>query len=147
MSCRRAATADVWPRHRPVGAPASTGRGRRLTPPQVFAALLIAAAALAVAGVRGGWLRPPTRRVKHDDLDAQIAADFAPQQRAEARAIVDAVLAHARPDDEKLVWRNLLDGCRGNLEKLRRVQPKAIASLAKVYRLLGNTLDRTPPAD
>jgi len=110
-----------------------------MTPPQILAAMLVLAAALGVAGLRGGWLKLPKRRMRYDDLDAQIAADFTPGEREEARAIVDQVLAHAKADDQKRVWRGLLDGCRGNLPKLRKVAPKAIESLAKIYRLFGDT--------
>ncbi|HET7462248.1 MAG TPA: hypothetical protein VFJ82_13410 [Longimicrobium sp.] len=117
-----------------------------MTPPQILALIVVLAAAMGVAGLRGGWLKLPKRRVRHDDLDAQIAADFAPGDRAEARAIVNAVLAHAHPDQHKRVWRSLLDGTRGDLAHLRRVRPKAIKSLAKLYRLLGDAPEEPPSA-
>lgn len=104
-------------------------------------ALLIAvvfAAMMAVAGWRGGWLgRRRPRRVRHDTLDAQIAADFPPAQRAEAKALIDSLLAHARSDDHALVWRNTLDAARGDLPKLRRAIPKSIRALDRIYTLLG----------
>jgi len=110
-----------------------------MTPPQIFALLVALAVIMAIARMRGGGLKLPKRRVRHDDLGAQIAADFAPAERAEARALVDSVLAHARPDDQKRLWRTVLDGTRGNLPKLRKVAPKAIESLEKLYRLFGDT--------
>jgi hypothetical protein len=118
-----------------------------LTPPQLFATLVVVAVLMLVTGIRGGWIKLPKRRVKYDDLDAQIAADFAPGERAEARALVDSVLAHARPDDQKRAWRSLLDGTRGNLPRLRKVAPKVIESLARVYRMFGDTLDDAPKAE
>ena len=81
-----------------------------MTPPQIVVAMLALAAVLALAGGRVGWLKLPRRRVRHPDLDAQIAADYPPEQRAEARAIVEEVLAHAHPDQHSRVWRSLLDG-------------------------------------
>lgn len=115
-----------------------------MTPPQIFALLVALAVIMAIAKMRGGGLKLPKRRARHDDLDAQITADFAPAERAEARALVGSVLAHARPDDQKRVWRSLLDGTRGNLPRLRKVTPKAIESLAKIYRLLGDTPGEAP---
>jgi hypothetical protein len=115
-----------------------------VSPPQIFAVLVAVIAVLALARLRDGGLKLPRRRVRHDDLGAQIAADFVPAERAEARALVDSVLAHARPDDQKRVWRSLLDGTRGNLPKLRKVAPKAVESLAKIYRLLGDTPAEAP---
>ncbi|HEU4560457.1 MAG TPA: hypothetical protein VFS20_21585 [Longimicrobium sp.] len=108
-----------------------------MTAPLIFGAMVALAVVLAIAGGRVGWLKLPRRRVRHPDLDAQIAADYPPEQRAEARAIVDAVLAHAHPDQHERVWRSMLDGTRGDLAHLRRVQPKAIESLGKLYRMLG----------
>lgn len=108
-----------------------------MTPPQIFAALVVLAAVMALAGARGGWLKLPKRRVRYDDLDAQIAADFAPGERAEARALIDSILVHAPPGDTKRVWTSVLAGTRGNLPKLRKVAPKAIESLARVYHLFG----------
>lgn len=118
-----------------------------MTPPQIFALLVALAVVMAIAKMRGGGLKLPTRRVRLDDLGAQIAADFAPAERDEARALVDSVLAHARPDDQKRVGRSVLDGTRGNLPKLRKVAPKAIESLEKIYRVLGDTLGEAPKTE
>ena len=117
-----------------------------MTRAQLFAAIFVAAAALAVAAVRGGWLKRRPRRVRHASLDAQIAADFAPEHRAEARAIVGEVLAHADPEQHTQVWRSLLDGTRGDIARLRRVKPKAIESLARLYRLMGGGPGDAPAA-
>jgi hypothetical protein len=101
---------------------------------------------MAVAGGRAGWLKLPRRRVRYDDLDAQIAADYPPKQRAEVRAIISEVLSHAHPDQQPRVWRSLLDGTRGDIAHLRRVKPKAIESLAKLYRLMGGGPGDAPAA-
>ena len=108
-----------------------------MTAPQILGVMVALAAVLAVAGGRVGWLKLPKRRVRHADLDAQIAADYPPEHRAEARAIVDEVLAHAHPDQHGRVWRSMLDGTRGDIAHLRRVKPKAIESLGKLYRMFG----------
>lgn len=108
-----------------------------VTAPQLFGAMVALAGVLALAGGRVGWLKLPRRRVRLADLDAQIAADYPPEHRPEARAIVDEVLAHAHPDQHPRVWRSLLDGTRGDIAHLRRVKPKAIESLGKLYRVFG----------
>jgi hypothetical protein len=105
-------------------------------------ALLLAvvfAALMAVAGWRGGWLGRRPRRVRHDTLDAQIAEDFPPAQRAEVRALIDQLLAHARPDDHDTIWRRTLDAVRGDLPKLRRALPNSLRALDRLYQLLGTT--------
>jgi hypothetical protein len=103
----------------------------------VFAICVVLALCLAVTGWRGGWLgRRGPKRVRFDTLEQQVDADF-PAHRDEAMALVDSVLARARPDDRAMVWRKVLDAARGDIARLRRIVPNTLESLEKIYRLLG----------
>jgi hypothetical protein len=107
-------------------------------PPRTIFALLVALAA-AIALAR--WIaarRGRPKRVHHDDPLQQIDADFPPEHRAEARALIESIAARARPDDRALIWRRTVDAARGDIGRLRKSTPKAIAALERIYRLLGD---------
>ncbi|HSU16069.1 hypothetical protein [Longimicrobium sp.] len=107
-------------------------------PPRTLFVILVALAA-AIALAR--WLaarRGRPKRVHHDDPLQQIDADFPPEHRAEAKALIESIAAHAKPDDRAIIWRRTVDAARGDIGKLRRSTPRAIAALDRIYRLLGD---------
>ena len=107
-----------------------------MSPPELLAVLVALAAAITLARwVAGRRARP--KRVHHDDPLQQLDADFPPEHRAEARALIESIAARAKPDDRPIIWRRTLDAARGDIVKLRRSTPNAIAALERIYRLLG----------
>lgn len=103
--------------------------------------LLLFMVALAAAIAAARWFaarRGRPKRVHHDDPLQQLEADFPPEHRAEATALIESIAAHARPDDRPIIWRRTVDAARGDIVKLRRSAPKAIAALDRIYRLLGD---------
>jgi len=109
-----------------------------VNPRDLFFVLVALALVLWVAGRRGGWLgRRGPKRVRYDTLEEQVGADF-PAHRDEAMALMESVLAEAKPENREMVWRRLLDGSRGDIARLRKLAPKTIESLRKIYRLFGD---------
>ena len=107
-----------------------------MQPREIFSVLVLLAAAIALArwfAARRG--RP--KRVRCDDPLRQLEADFPPEHRDEAKALIESIAAHADPDDRALIWRRTLDAARGDIVKLRRTTPRAIATLKTIYRLTG----------
>jgi hypothetical protein len=117
-----------------------------MTPPNVFVILVLFALCLGIAGMRGGWFSSRPRRVRYDDVEKQIDADFPSIDWPEARTLVESVVAHARPEDRAMVWRKLLDAARGDIARLRRVTPNTIESLRRIYGLLGEGGGNAPNA-
>jgi hypothetical protein len=110
-----------------------------VTPKEILAIVLALAACMAIAGWRGGWLgRRRPKRVRRATPLEQIDEDFPPEHREEAKELVRSIAVHARPEDQEMVWRKVVDGVRGDIEKLRRSTPKNIAGLERIYRLLGD---------
>ena len=110
-----------------------------MTPKEILAILVVVTACMAIAGWRSGWLgRRRPKRVRRATPLEQIDEDFPPEHREEAKALVRSIAAHARPEDQAIVWRKVVDGVRGDIEKLRRSTPKNIAGLERIYRLLGD---------
>ena len=109
-----------------------------MSPRDVFILLVAITLFMAIARWRGRRSGPRPKRVRCDTLDAQIEADFPPLHREEAKALVESILPHARPDDREMVWRRVLDAARCDIGRLRKVAPNAGASLQKVYRLFGD---------
>ena len=104
---------------------------------ELFFILVAAALFLAIAKGRGRWWgRTGPARVRHDTLEAQVAADF-PAHRDEAMALMQMVLAEAKPENREMVWRRVLDGSRGDIRRLRKLAATTVESLRKIYRLLG----------
>jgi hypothetical protein len=108
-----------------------------MSPREIFLVLVALAVAIALAR----WIssrRGRPKRVRYDDPLQQIDADFPPEHREEAREIVGSIAAHAREEDRPIVWRRTVDAARGDIAKLRRSAPKAIAALDRIYKLLGD---------
>jgi len=104
----------------------------------VFFVCVVLALCLALAGRRGGWLgRRRPKRVRFETLDQQLDADF-PAHRDEAKALVESILVHASAEHREMVWQRVLDGARGDIARLRKLAPKTVESLRKIYRLLGD---------
>ena len=107
-------------------------------------AAVIAAAAVAFAAFarwRAAGFRMPRRRVEYDDPARQIEADFPPEHRAEAAALLESIAVHAHPEHQAMVRRVVLRGVRGRIEKLRRTASTSPESMARIYRFFGE-----PPA-
>jgi len=105
---------------------------------------LLVAVALFMAIAR--WRRrlsagPGSRRVRHDTLEEQVAADF-PAHRDEAMALMQMVLAEAKEENREMVWRRVLDGSRGDIRRLRKLAARTVEGLRKIYRLFGEDVDR-----
>jgi hypothetical protein len=97
-----------------------------VSPRDVFILLAMAALFLAVARWRGGGLlRRGPKRVRYDTLEQQVDADF-PAHRDEAMALMESVLAEAKPENREMVWKRVLDGSRGDIARLRKLAPKAV---------------------
>lgn len=108
-----------------------------MSPREIFVLLVALAAAMALARwVSARRARP--KRVRYDDPARQLEADFPPAQRDEARALVESIVAHARPDDRDLVRRRVLDAARGDIGRLRQTAPRVGESLDRIYRVLGD---------
>jgi hypothetical protein len=108
--------------------------------------LVAAALCMAIAKGRGRWWgRTGPARVRHDTLEAQVAADF-PAHRDEAMALMEMVLAETKPENRDMVWRRVLDGSRGDIRRLRKLAAKTVESLRKIYRLFGEDVDGAPNA-
>jgi hypothetical protein len=105
---------------------------------------LLVAVAVFIAAARwllaGGPLRRGPKRVRYDTLEEQVDADF-PAHRDEALALMESVLAEAKPENREMVWKRLLDGSRGDIARLRKLAPKTVESLRKIYRLFGEEVD------
>lgn len=109
-----------------------------MNPRTLFFILVALSLGLWVAGRRGGWLgRRRPKRARYDTLEEQVGADF-PAHRDEAMALMESVLAETKPENREMVWRRLLDGSRGDIARLRKLAPKTIESLRKIYRLFGD---------
>ena len=105
---------------------------------------LLVAVALLMAIAR--WRRRLSagagpQRVRYDTLEEQVAADF-PAHRDEAMALMQMVLAEAKPENREMVWRRVLDGSRGDIRRLRKLAATTVEGLRKVYRLFGEEVDR-----
>jgi hypothetical protein len=109
-----------------------------VSPRTLFFVVVALSLVVWVAGRRGGWLgRRAPKRARYDTLEEQVDADF-PAHRDEAMALMESVLAETKPENREMVWRRLLDGSRGDIARLRKLAPKTIESLRKIYRLFGD---------
>jgi hypothetical protein len=116
-----------------------------VSPRDVF--IILAMAVLLLAGARsrgGGLLRRGPKRVRFATLEQQVDADF-PAHRDEALALMQSVLAEARPENREMVWKRVLDGSRGDIARLRKIAPKSVESLRKIYRLIGDEAEPDTP--
>jgi len=108
-----------------------------MDPREILALLVALAAAIALAR----WIsarRGRPKRVRYDDPVQQLEADFPPAQREEAKALVESILAHAKPEDRDMIRRRVVDAARGDIVRLRRSAPNAIAALRRIYGLVGD---------
>jgi hypothetical protein len=108
-----------------------------MNPREILVLLVALAAAIALAR----WLsarRGRPKRVRYDDPVQQLEADFPPSQREEAKALVESILAHAKPEDRDVIRRRVVDAARGDIGRLRRSAPNAKAALDRIYRLVGD---------
>lgn len=102
--------------------------------------ILVLLVALAAAIALSRWLaarRGRPKRVRYDDPVQQLEADFPPSQREEAKALVESILSHAKPEDRDTIRRRVVDAARGDIGRLRRTAPNAKAALDRIYGLLG----------
>jgi hypothetical protein len=102
--------------------------------------LLLLLVALAAGMAITRWFATQhgrAKRVRYDDPLRQLEADFPPEHREEAKALIESIAAHASPDDRALIWRRTVDAAGGDIGKLRRTTPKAIRALERIYRLTG----------
>ena len=115
-------------------------------PRELFFLLVAVAGGMAAARWAARWRasRGPTRP-RYDTLEAQVAADF-PAHRDEAMALLESVLAEAKPENREMVWRRLLDGSRGDIARLRKLAPQTVEGLRKIYRLFGDEAGATDDA-
>jgi len=112
-----------------------------MNPRDLFFVLVALALCLAVAKGWGRWrARVGAARVHYDTLEQQVAADF-PAHRDEAMALMEMVLAEAKPENREMVWRRVLDGARGDIGRLRKLAAATVESLRKIYRLFGDDVD------
>jgi len=105
---------------------------------------LLVAVAVFIAAARwllaGGQIRRGPKRVRYDTLEQQVDADF-PAHRDEAMALMEMVLAEAKPENRETVWRRVLDGSRGDIRRLRKLASTTVEGLRKIYRLFGEEGD------
>lgn len=111
-----------------------------MNPRDLFFVLVALALCLAIAKGLGRWRRRGPARVRHETMEAQVAADF-PAHRDEAMALMEMVLAEAKPENREMVWRRVLDGSRGDIRRLRKLAATTVESLRKIYRLFGEDVD------
>jgi len=116
-----------------------------MSPRDVLIILVMTVFFMAVARWRGGGLlRRGPKRVRYATLEQQVDADF-PAHRDEAMALMQSVLAEAKPENREMVWKRVLDGSRGDIARLRKLAPKTVESLRKIYRLLGDEAEPDAP--
>ena len=112
-----------------------------MSPRDVFIVCVLLALFLGITRWRGGGLpRRGPKRVRYDTLEEQVDADF-PAHHDEAMALMQRVLAEAKPENREMVWKRPLDGSRGDIARLRKLAPKTVESLRKIYRLFGEEVD------